>query len=325
MVLKMNTRRQFMIAGLSLAAAGLARPVAAAGYPDRTVRIVVPFPPGGATDSLGRLVAQGLAEKLGQPFVVENRAGAAGVIGAGQVSRSAPDGYTLLMAATGAIVPGPGQDAASYRVADHYAPVSLVAAPPYILVVNPKVPAASAAQLVELAKRDGAGLSYASSGVGSASHLAGLQLERRAGVQLLHIPYKGMGQAVTDVMSGQVAMMFAPAPAVLAHIAAGNLRALAVTSRERSPLFPMYPTLAEAGVAGYESVGWFGLLAPPATPPAVVATLHQSVAELLRSPTATEQLKAMGATPARSTPAEFTAFLDQDTKQLTELLKDVKQ
>ncbi len=321
----MNSRRHLMISGLSLLSMGMIHSaVAADNYPARAVRIIVPFPPGGGTDNLARLVSQGLNGQLGQAFIVENRPGAAGIIGAGQVSRAAPDGYVLLMAATGAIVPGPGEDPDKYRVADHFAPVALVAAHPYILVINPKVPVESVAQLVDLAGRHGNHFSYASSGVGSASHLAGLLLERKTGAPLLHVPYKGMGQAVTDVIAGQVSMMFAPAPAVLPHIAAGSLHALGVTSRERSPLFPGYPTLAESGVPGYESVGWFGLLAPPSTPQGIVAQLNHAVQDLMQSPHVIEQLKAMGASPAKSTPAEFTAFLEQDTRQLLALLKDVK-
>lgn len=290
-------------------------------YPSQTVKLVVPFPPGGGTDSLGRIVAQGLGIEFHQSFVVENKPGAAGVIGANQVSRAKPDGYTLLMAATGAIIPPPGMAPSDYRLPDHFSAVALVAAPPYILTVNNDVPANSAAELVALAKDQPGSLAYASSGVGAASHIAALQFEETAGIKLLHIPYKGMGQAVTDLMSGQVAIMFAPAPAVLSHIQAGKLKALAVTSAQRSPLFPDYPTVDESGVPGYESVGWFGLFAPPGTPDPVVNKLNQSVNALLQTQDVQEQLKNMGATPANTTPEEFSAFVDQDLKQLVGLLQ----
>jgi len=294
---------------------------AASEYPAQAVKLVVPFPPGGGTDSLGRIVAQSLSTEFGQSFVVENKPGAAGVIGANQVSRSKPDGYTLLMAATGAIIPAPGTDAKDYKLVDNFSAVALVAAPPYILAVNNDVPANSVAELVALAKSTSANLTYASSGVGAASHIAGLQLEEKAGIKLLHIPYKGMGQAVTDLMSGQVSLMFAPAPAVLSHIQSGKLKALAVTSAKRSELFPDYPTVSEAGVPGYESVGWFGLFAPPGTPMDVVNKLNKSVNALLQTSEVKTQLKNMGATPANTTPAEFSAFVDEDVKQLVGLLK----
>lgn len=293
----------------------------AGNYPDQAVRLVVPFPPGGGTDSLGRVVAQGLGAEFGQSFVVENKPGAAGVIGANQVSRAKPDGYTLLMAATGAILPPAGSAIDSYRLADHFSAVAMVAAPPYILAVNKDLPVNSVAELVALAKSKPASLTYASSGIGAASHIAALQFEERAGIKLLHIPYKGMGQAVTDLMSGQVALMFAPAPAVLSHIQAGSLKALAVTSAKRSELFPDYPTVSESGVPGYEAVGWFGLFAPPGTDPGVVDKLNHSVNALLQTPKAREQLQNMAATAASSTPAAFGAFVERDVRELAALLK----
>lgn len=293
---------------------------AASDYPNQPVRIVVPFPPGGGTDVLGRVVAQGLGQKFNESFVVENRPGAAGVIGANQVSRSKPDGYTLLMAATGAIIPPPNVKVSDYRLTDHFAPVALVAAPPYILVVNHDTPANSAKELIELAKNSKNGLTYASSGVGAASHIAGLQFEQKANIKLLHIPYKGMGQAVTDLMSNQVSLMFAPAPAVLSHIQSGKLKALGVTSSKRSELFPDYPTINESGLPGFEAVGWFGLFAPAGTPSAVIDKLNGAVNELLKTEEVRKQLKAMGATPANEAPSQFTSFVQRDVTELVTLL-----
>lgn len=293
---------------------------AASDYPNQPVRIIVPFPPGGGTDGLGRIVAQGLGQKFKESFVVENRPGAAGVIGANQVSRSKPDGHTLLMAATGAIIPAPDVKVEDYRLTEHFAPVALVAAPPYILVVNNDTPANSVTELIALAKNSKEGLTYASSGVGAASHIAGLQFEQKANIKLLHIPYKGMGQAVTDLMSNQVSLMFAPAPAVLPHIQSGKLKALGVTSSKRSELFPEYPTIDEAGLPGFEAVGWFGLFAPAGTPAPIVDKLNGAVNELLKTDEVRQQLKTMGATPANETPSQFTSFVQRDVTELVTLL-----
>lgn len=313
--------RLCLVAGLALPLQPALADAATDTYPERPINLVVPFPPGGGTDSLGRIVGEGLGKKFGQSVVVENRPGAAGVIGANQVSRAKPDGHTLLMAATGAIIPPKGMKAEDYKLEEHFAPVALVAAPPYILVVNKKVKANSVAELIDLMKSSGNGLTFASSGVGAASHIAGLQFQKLAGVNLLHIPYKGMGQAVTDVISNQVSMMFAPAPAVLPHIEAGNLKALAVTSKERSPLFPDYPTVDESGLPGYVSVGWFGLFAPPGTPEAIVTKLNREVNDLLATDVVREQLKTMGATPANETAKTFTDFVQRDVVELVNLLE----
>lgn len=289
-------------------------------YPTEAVTIVVPFPPGGGTDLLGRVVANGLSSQLGQPFVVENRPGAAGVLGATQVSRAEPDGYTLLMAATGAVIPPEGTDPADFDVTESFAPVALVAAPPYLLVVNPDVPAESVEELVELARAEPGSLNFASSGIGAASHLAGELFRAMAEIEIVHVPYRGMGQAVTDVLSGEVQMMFGPAPAVLSHVESGSLRVLAVTSEERSPLFPDYPTIAEAGVEGYEAVGWFGLFAPAGMPAEITEKLNEEVRTALATPEAEAQLENMGAVAADTSPEEFTAFINDDTIKWGELM-----
>lgn len=295
--------------------------IAETDYPTGTVTIVVPFPPGGGTDLLGRVVADGLSSQLGVPVVVENRPGAAGVLGASQVSRSEPDGHTLLMAATGAIVPPEGSDPAEFDVTESFAPLSLVAAPPYVLVVNPNVPAENTQELLELARAEPNGLNFASSGVGAASHLAGELFKAMADIDIVHVPYRGMGQAVTDVLSGDVQMMFGPAPAVLAHVESGDLRPIAVTSAERSPLFPDFPTISEEGIDDYEAVGWFGMFAPAGTPEEIIARLNEEIRETLRTPEAIAQLENLGAIAADTTPEEFTAFINDDTAKWGQLME----
>lgn len=304
-----------------LAFAPMPSALAESDYPSEPVTVVVPFPPGGGTDLLGRVLANGLSEQLNQPFVVENRPGAAGVVGAMQVSRSEPNGYTLLMAATGAIVPPEGTDASDFNVTDSFSPVALVAAPPYLLVVNSDVEADTVEDLVELAKAQPNSLNFASSGIGAASHLAGELFKAMAEIDIVHVPYRGMGQAVTDVISGEVQMMFGPAPAVLPHVESNSLRVLAVTSSERSPLFPDYPTVAEGGIEGYEAVGWFGMFAPAGTPEQIINLLNDQIRQALGTEDAQAQLENMGAVAADLDPVEFTDFINSDTAKWSELME----
>jgi tripartite-type tricarboxylate transporter receptor subunit TctC len=293
----------------------------AASFPTGLVRIIVPFPPGGGTDVLARLLGSNLQNLWGQSVILENRPGAAGLIGARAVAAAAPDGHTLLMASTGAILAmaaapaegaPAGAGAGARDIARELAPVSLVAAPPYILVTNPSVPAATAAELIAQAKQHPGALSFGSSGVGSASHLSGALFAQMAGVELLHVPYRGTAPAVTDLLGGRIALMFAPALTVTPHLAAGTLRALAVTAGRRSALFPEIPPIAETGLPNYESLGWFGLFAPAGTPPAILAKISTDVGNVLRTAEAKQRLAEQGAEPAPNTPEEFLAFVRVD-------------
>ena len=274
--------------------------------------LVVPFPPSGGADILARMLAKHLHTVWGHPVAVENKPGAAGVIGANAVGASAPDGYTLVVGASGAVTPDN---------AKLLAPVSLLSAPPYIITISPSLPVATLQDLVGYAKANPTKVFYASSGPGSASHLSGELFAGLTQTQLTHVPYKGMGQAVQDLMGGQVNLMFGPPPVLLPHVKSGKIRALAVGSRERSPLYPEIPTAAEAGVPGFEAGAWYGLLAPANTPRDVVARISAEAARALQKPEIVQALAAIGATPIGSNPEEFARYLQADIAKWDELLK----
>ena len=321
----MISRRAFLastaFAGTALAAPQLAR---AQAYPSSTVRLIVPFPPGGATDILGRVVSHDLQGLWGQSVVPEYKPGASGLLGTRQVITSPPDGYTLLLASTGAILSvaaAGGADAASYRVTNELAPISLVAAPSYILVVHPSVPVSNAAELIAYAKKNPGKLTFASSGAGTASHLSGALFGQMAGVELLHVPYRGTGPAVNDLLGGQISMLFSPPQVVSQHITVGKLKMIGTTGLERSRLFPDYPTIAATGLPNYQSLGWFGLFAPAKTPAAIVDKVSADVGKVLKLPDAVKRLATAGAEPAPNSPAEFTAFVNKDIAKWLDLAK----
>jgi tripartite-type tricarboxylate transporter receptor subunit TctC len=308
---------------LVLAAILLACATARADYPTRQIRLIVPFAPGGGTDVLARILAQRLSEKWGQAVVVENQPGASGSIGSKTVERAAPDGYTLVLASTGALMSlatlyekdGP------FDVNAHFAPVTLVADPPYVITVNPKVPAKTVADLIALAKSQKNSLTFGSSGVGAASHLSGELFQKEAGIELLHVPYKGTGAAETDLIAGRIDIMFAPPQTVEPMVKVGKLKALATTGKTRSPLFPNLPTADESGLPGYEAVGWFGLLAPAHTPEDIVQKLNAASVEILKSDDVRERLANLGAEPHPMTPAEYSKFINADLKKWTAVMQ----
>lgn len=282
-------------------------------YPSRAVRVVVAYPPGGGTDVLTRLVARHLGDALGQSIVVENRAGANGKIGAEVVAKAAADGYTLLSVATGPL---------TEKTLGSFAPISLYAAPSYVLVVNPSVPVASVTDLIALAKAKPGQLAYGSSGNGAASHLATELLKSMAGIDLLHVPYKGMGNAMTDLMGGQIQVMIAPVQAVMPHIRSGKLKALGVTGLERSPALPELPTIAQAGVPGYEAAGWFGVVAPAGTPEGIVASLNREINKVLQRSDMKSQLLELGATPGAMSPVQFLEYIRADNAKWDRLIRE---
>jgi len=291
-----------------MATAAFAQP-----FPNKPVRIVVAYPPGGGTDVLTRLVGRYLSDALRQPIVVENRAGANAQIGMDYVAKSPADGYTLL-----AIAAGPLND-------DNlglFAPIALYASPSYVLVVNPVVNAATVKELVALAKTQPGRLAYGSTGGGAASHLAAELFKAMAGVDLLHVPYKGVGNAVADLLGNQVQLMIAPSQAVLPQVKSGKLRALAVSGSERSPTQPELPTISEAGVPGYSAEGWFGLVAPAATAKDVVAKLNREVNRVLQLPEVKPRLLELGASPASTTPEQFLEFIRRDNAKWAKLIKE---
>jgi len=283
------------------------------GFPSKPVHIVVPFPPGGGADTLARIMEPKLAGIWAQPIVVENRPGASGHIGADFVAKSAPDGHTLLMSSTASL---------TEKNVNQFAPVSLVSASPYIVTANPAVAAADVRGLIALANANPGKLSFGSSGTGAASHLSAELFKAMAGVDLLHVPYKGTGQAVTDLLAGHVNLMFAPAQTVMPYVQAGRLRALAVTGAKRSETLPGLPTVAESGLPGYEAVGWFGLLAPAATPKATVAKLSADANRVLGMSEVREKMLGLGADPAGDTPEEFARFIRRDQAKWSKLMKE---
>jgi tripartite-type tricarboxylate transporter receptor subunit TctC len=285
----------------------------AQGFPAKPVRIVVPFPPGGGADTLARIMEPRLGAIWAQAIVVENRPGASGHIGADLVAKSAPDGHTLLMSSTASL---------TERNVDQFAPVSLVSASPYVVTANPKVAAADIRGLIALAKAKPGKLSFGSSGTGAASHLSAELFKSMAGVDLLHVPYKGTGQALTDLLAGHVDLMFAPAQTVMPHVQSGKLKALGVTGAKRSQALLELPTVAESGLPGYEAVGWFGLLAPAATPKATVAKLSADANRVLAMRDVREKMLGLGAEPAGNTPEEFARFIRGDQAKWSRLMKE---
>jgi tripartite-type tricarboxylate transporter receptor subunit TctC len=282
-------------------------------FPSRPVHVIVPFPPAGGADSLVRIMAPSLTKLWGQPVIVENKPGASGKIGADSVAASAADGYTLLMSSTASLT---GKNVAEF------APVTLVSASPYVIVANPGVPASSVRELIAYAKQNPGKLSYGSSGTGAASHLAAELFKSLAGIDMLHVPYKGTGQAVTDLLAGQIDVMFAPAQSVMAHVQAGKLKAYAVTSAQRSATLPQLPTAAESGLPGYEAIGWFGLLAPAATPRAVVEALSRDANRVLSEPEVKEKMLLLGAEPSGNSPEQFAAFIRDDQAKWSRLMRE---
>lgn len=308
---------------LLLCLAALA-PAQAADYPSRAIKMVVPFAPGGGTDVLGRIIAQRLSERWGQPVLVENQPGASGGIGTRAAAKAEPDGYTLLMASTGALMAASAALApeGTFDVNKFFAPITMVAAPPYLVAINPQVPAHSIAELIALARAKPKALSFGSSGIGAASHLSGALLQKEAKIELLHVPYKGTGPAVTDLLGGRIDMMFSPSTTVQSLLDGGKLKALAVTGAKRSKFFPAVPTVAESGLPGYESVGWFGLLAPAHTPKDIVDKLNRAVVAIMAEKDVIEHMAKLGAEPEPQSPEEFGRYINADVAKWSALVKE---
>ena len=309
-----------LFAALSLAASG---PALAQAYPAKPIRLVIPFPPGGPLDLAGRAIGQKMQEDWGQPVVVENKPGAGGNIGADAVAKSAPDGYTLVMGALSTHAVNPHLFAKMpYDALKDFAPVSMVAITPNVLVVNPSVPANNVRELVALAKASPGKLSFASGSNGSAGHLAGELFKTLAGIDIVHVPYKGGAPAMQDLLGGQVQFMFDNLANSTQQLKAGKLKAFAVTTAKRSALAPELPTMAEVGVPGFDISTWYGIMAPAGTPPEVVRKLNAEIVKILASDDMRERLKAQGAEPAPMTPEEFTAFIRAEWNKYAKIVKD---
>ena len=316
--------RSLSNAAVALAALVLCAPASGADdeYPAKTVKIVVPFAPGGSTDVVARILADKLGIELKQTFIVDNRAGASGNIGADIVAKSPADGYTLLMGTTGVLaINGHLFKNLAFDPDKDFTPVSYTSLITNVLVVNPEVPARTVPDLIRLAKAKPGALTFASSGSGSSTHLSGELFKALAGVDILHVPYKGSSQALIDVISGQVTMLFDNAPSSLPFIEQGKLRALAVTSRKRLPNLPDIPTLEEAGVAGYESLSWSGIVAPAGTPRAVVAKLNATIDRILATDEVRKKLAAIGVEPVGGPPEAFAAQIRAESDKWGKLVK----
>jgi tripartite-type tricarboxylate transporter receptor subunit TctC len=317
----MNSRRTILIALASCLA--FAAPAAAQpdNYPSKPVRFIVPWPAGGGTDVFARAIGQKLHDALGQPFIVDNRSGASGNIGASAVAKAPPDGYTIMIG-TITLATNPGlYSSLDFDATKDLAAVTLIADIPHVLVVNPAIPARSVAELVALAKSKPGKLSYASAGVGSPFHIAAEFFKSTAGVDLLHVPYKGGAPAISDVVGGHADVTFANLVAVYPQIQGGLVRALAVTTAKRSATLPDVPTLAEAGLKDYAFASWFGIFVPAGTPPAIVKKLNAEIVKILRSPEISERLSKEGADLIASSPEYFADYLKSETAKWSTLVR----
>jgi tripartite-type tricarboxylate transporter receptor subunit TctC len=303
----------------------LASPVQAqSDYPSKPVKIIVPSAPGGGTDIAARVLAQHLSQSLGQQFFIDNRPGAGNMIGIEAAARSAPDGYTLLMTASTLSINHLTYKKVLYDAMRDFAPISLVVSLPSVLVVHPSVPARSLAELIALAKRSPDQLTYGSAGVGTNPHLSMELLKTMAGIEIRHIPYRGVGPALNDLVAGQVSALVAGVLTTKPQVDAGTVRGLAVTGLKRVEGLPEVPTVSEAGIPGYEALQWYGLLAPAGTPAPIVTRLHAETAKAVRSTEMKERLAADGADPVGNTPAEFAAHIKDEMRKWAEVARAAK-
>jgi len=317
--------RALRIATLSLAAlAFTAIEAAAQPFPSRPISLVVPFPAGGTTDVLARALGQELAKNLGQPVIVENKPGAGSTLGADFVAKAKPDGHTLLMGAVHHTIASSVYRKLPYDFQKDLAPITTVALVPNVLVVNPSVAAKSARELIALAKTPGSRLSYGSNGNGTLQHLIGAQFEGMAGVEMLHVPYKGSGPLTSDLLGGQISMSFDTITPVLAHIKSGKLRALAVTTAKRSKALPDVPTLDESALKGFDLGTWFGVLAPAGTPNEVIARLNTEMVKIINSADFKRRMDEIGAEPIGNSPEQMAQQIRTDTERFAKLVRDAK-
>ncbi len=319
--MQMKTHRWYLGAAAVIAGAAAYAQTPPA-YPVKTVRMVIGFPPGGGTDIIGRIVAQKLGESLGQQVIVDNRGGASGQLAAELVARAPPDGYTIMMAHIAALSILPSLVAKlPYDPLKDFAPVTLAAIGPNLLVVHPSVPVKTVKELVALAKSRPGQLTYASPGSGTVQHLAGELFKLQARVDMLHVPYKGSGQSIVDLVAGQVHMNFDAVPPVINHVRNGKLRAIAVTSAKRFSLLPDIPTINESGVEGFDMSTWWGLVVPVATSRDIVTRLNADTVRLLRQTDVRERIAGVGAEPVGNTPEEFAAFIRAETEIYARIVK----
>ena len=309
-----------LVFGLVAALTGSA--VLAQTYPAKPVRLIVTYPPAGSSDLMARILGQKLSELWGQPVVVENKAGAAGSIGMEYAAHQAPDGYSFVIGNLGPAVVNPILSKVPYDVERDFVPVSLIATGPNILVVNPSTPATTLGELIAYARTNPGKLNFGSGGSGSVAHLSGEMFKSQANLDIAHVPYKGGILSVNDLLAGHVQIVFSDALPVMQHIRAGKLRALAVTSPERSPLAPEIPTCAESGLPGLVAVNWWGVLLPAGTPKVIADKFRADLVKVMQDPEVKEKFAALGVEVLSSTPAEFGAYLKSETAKYAKLIKD---
>lgn len=313
------------VAALAGAALAAAAPLAHAqsSYPSKPITIIVPFPAGGTTDILARILAQYMNKEFGQSVIVDNRAGAGGNIGAQAAARAAADGYTLFMGTVGThAINSSLYKKLPYDPIKDFAPLTRVAMVPNLLVAHPSQPFKTVKEMIDYAKANPGKINYGSSGNGSSIHLSGELFKSLAKVDMTHVPYKGSAPAVSDLLGGQIAIMFDNMPSALPHVKGGKLRAIAVTSARRSPELPDVPTVAEAGVPGYEATSWFGMFAPAGTPPDVLAKLNSVIVKALNDAEVRKKISEQGADPHPEKPAEFAAFIQKETAKWGKVVRD---
>jgi len=316
----MSIRKSLFIAIAALAAAFT--PAQAQNYPTRPITLIIPFAPGGSTTIVGRGVADKMSELLGEKIVIDNRPGAGGTVGTRAVAKSDPDGYTLLLGYTGTLAIGPSlYKNVGYDPRKDFAPIGSIGNAPNSLVVNPSFPAKTVAELIAYAKANPGKVNFGSAGAGTASHITGEYFARSAEITLVHIPYKGTGPALTDLLGGHIPMAFAPIPASHTNVAAGKLRALAVTSTQRSGLLPDVPTIAESGIAGFDASLYYGLAAPAGTPRPIIDKLNKALRDALASDEVKRQLGNDGTDITPGTPEDYAALIDKDEKKWAQLVK----
>jgi len=304
---------------------GTALPASAADYPTKPIRLIVPFPPGGGNDILARAIGQRLAEVIGQQIVVDNRGGAGGMLGAELAAKAAPDGYTIFLGSVGNLAFNPALHAKlAYDPVRDFAPVTLLATSAFILIANPAVPAKSVKELIALAKAKPGQLNYGTAGPGSSLHMTGEIFKLATGTDIVPVAYKGTAPALIDLMAGQVQIMFSTMPSALPHVKTGKLRALGVSGPKRTAAAPDVPTIAEAGVPGFEVLNWQGMAAPSKTPQAIIQKLNRALQETLKTPKVIETLMAQGLEAAGSTPEQFGALVKSEVVKYTKVVKEAK-
>ncbi|ANN69583.1 LacI family transcriptional regulator [Bordetella bronchialis] len=311
-----------LLAGTVLCASTLA--AHAADWPERPITLVIPFPPGGTTDMVGRPLAEAIAKKLGKPVIVDNRAGAGGTIGAAYVARSAPDGYTIFLSTIAHTIAPSTYDKLTYNFEKDFAPITIVASSPNLLIVNDKLPVKTVPELIDYAKKNPGKLNFGSAGIGSTEHLAGELFKKMAGIDIAHVPYKGGAPMMADLISGQIQMAIETSGSAISQIRAGTVRALGVSSEKPSAYFPGIPAIDQAGLPGYTFSTWYGLVVPAKVPKDIQAKLYQATLDAFKDPQMAKALETIGAEPGGQKPEEFGKFIAEQTQKWHDILKGGK-